>query len=169
MDTGPLKKMSAVERFVEILEQFETAMLVTRDGDGRLHARPLAVAGREVTGDLWFVTSTETSAFEEAQEDGAALVTMQGGGTYLAIGGVAEVLRSRQRLEELWRPTWRAFYPDGLDTPDLVLIRLVAHEAEYWDRAGIRGVIFALQAAKAFVKGERTGLGGEQLHGHVEL
>lgn len=79
------------------------------------------------------------------------------------------MLRSRQRLEELWRPTWRAFYPDGLDTPDLVLIRLVAHEAEYWDRAGIRGVIFALQAAKAFVKGERTGLGGEQLHGRVEL
>src|SRR5215207_5477177 len=44
------------ERFQDLIKEFDTAMLVTRNADDRLEARPMAIADVEETNDLWFIT-----------------------------------------------------------------------------------------------------------------
>ncbi len=36
-------------------------------------------------------------------------------------------------MEELWRPAYRAWFPQGLDDPPLALLKMDVEQAEYWD------------------------------------
>ena len=36
-------------------------------------------------------------------------------------------------MRELWTPWIEPWFPDGLSDPDLALLEITVHEAEYWD------------------------------------
>jgi pyridoxamine 5'-phosphate oxidase like protein len=42
-------------------------------------------------------------------------------------------VRDRQKIEELWNPIYKAWFPKGLEDPDLALLKVEVQEAEYWD------------------------------------
>jgi serine/threonine protein kinase len=56
--------------------------------------------------------------------------------TYLSIS--AEVRRSRDRaeIERLWKPDWKAWFPDGPKDPTITLLELTVKRAEYWEQKG---------------------------------
>ena len=62
-------------------------------------------------------------------------------------------MRDRAKIEELWKPQLRAWFPDGVDTPDIALLKLTAERAEYWD--GSQSLVaHAVSLASSLVKGE---------------
>ncbi|MGA3121716.1 MAG: pyridoxamine 5'-phosphate oxidase family protein [Polyangiaceae bacterium] len=67
----------------ELLEAFDSAMLITRHGD-EAHARPMAIAGIEGPTVLWFVTSDDSPKADEIRYDSAAVVTAQSGRRFAA-------------------------------------------------------------------------------------
>jgi hypothetical protein len=52
------------------------------------------------------------------------------------------------------------WFEKGRDDPTLVALEIVPSYAEFWDRAGVEGIRFALAGAKAIVQG--TTLSGEE-------
>ncbi len=36
-------------------------------------------------------------------------------------------------MKELWSPILKAWFPDGLDQPDLSMIKVEIEQAEYWE------------------------------------
>ena len=75
------------------------------------------------------------------------------------MSGRAAVVRDREKIRELWNTVADAWFPDGPDTPGVVLVRLHADSAEYWDSPGGRvATLFSLVKAK--VTGSRYD-GGE--------
>lgn len=56
-------------------------------------------------------------------------------------------------MKELWKPFLKAWFPKGLDDPDLALLKVTVTEAEYWDTSS-SPVVHAVGLAKALVKGE---------------
>jgi general stress protein 26 len=157
------------KQFREILDDFDTAMLVTRDPDGAPRARPMAIADREADGDLWFVTGIESGKIDELESDVRAGVTMQSENEWLSITGVAQLVRDRAKLESLFRAPMKAWFPKGVDDPRLAAIRFRAERAEYWDNSGLDGVKYAFEAAKAVVRGERMQGTDESQHAEVDL
>ncbi len=59
------------EHFFKLLHQFHTAMLITHAGEGRLRARPMAVAKAEDgdEGRVWFFTQAESAKVHEIDVD----------------------------------------------------------------------------------------------------
>jgi general stress protein 26 len=57
------------------------------------------------------------------------------------------------KARELWSPLYKAWFPDGLETPGLALIKVHAESAEYWEAAHSSRVITLLGYAKAAVTG----------------
>ena len=55
------------EHLSQLLEGFDTAMLVTRAADGRLHARPMAVAALRADADAYFVASIDSPKVAEVR------------------------------------------------------------------------------------------------------
>ena len=161
---------SPEQQLHEVIAHFDDAMLITRTRDDRLHARPMAIAEAEEDGGLWFVTAVDSGKVDELLHDSRAAVTMQGGKRYLGASGKARVVRDRERVERLWKPAWKAWFPEGKDDPSLVLIHLATDRAEYWDNSGTKGLAYVFEMAKAVAQGRRAGPGvRDSQHGDVKL
>src|SRR4051812_5268103 len=91
------------QSLLETLLKFDTVMMTTRRHDGKLHARPMAVAEIAESGELWFVASRESTATSEALADPYAVITGQHGGTYACVNGVIDVVQDPVRVRAYWR------------------------------------------------------------------
>jgi general stress protein 26 len=61
-------------------------------------------------------------------------------------------------MQELWSIWIKPWFPDGLDDPDLVLLKVSITEAEYWDSPGSTAMrLYGL--AKGIMTGNTDALG----------
>src|SRR5208337_4347672 len=51
---------------------------------------------------------------------------------YVSFTGHASVVQDREKMQDLWCPAYRAWFPRGLDDPELALLRVDVERAEYW-------------------------------------
>jgi len=138
----------------ELLGKFDSAMLVTSAGEGRVHGRPMHVAQVEQDDGLWFITDKGSGKVDELTADMRCAITMQSGNRHVSMTGLAELVDDHDKIRELWRETMRVWFPKGAADPSIVLIHFVPEEAEYWDFGGLRNhVRFLVGAAKAIVTG----------------
>jgi general stress protein 26 len=77
---------------------------------------------------------------------------------YASLSGQAEVVRDRAKIDELWKPELKAWFPEGTDTPDIALLKVTAERAEYWD--GSQSIIaHAASFVSSMVTGEPAQFG----------
>jgi general stress protein 26 len=119
------------------------------------------------SGDLWFFTSDATHKVDEIEADNRVNVAYSkpGDNTYVSVSGSGSISKDRQKIEELWNPILKAWFPEGLDDPHLCLLKVSVEEAEYWDSPNSK-VVQIVGFVKALVTGEQAN-GGE--HGKVSL
>jgi general stress protein 26 len=140
----------------EIVKAVDICMLTTLDEGGGLHSRPMS-NNREVEfdGDLWFFTYGSSHKVDEVgrvPKVNASFADVDGQ-QYASVSGRAEVVRDRTKIEELWRPHLKAWFPEGVDTPDIALLKLTAERAEYWDGSQ-SFVAHAVSLVSSLVTGE---------------
>ena len=58
----------------DMIKNIRTALFVTHDEDGGMHARPMAVNQRTFDGDLWFFTSVDSPKIEEIEGNPSVLL-----------------------------------------------------------------------------------------------
>ena len=160
--------MNEAEHLYELLNGFDTAMLVTRAADGQLHARPMAVAELRADADAYFVTSIDSPKIAEIESDADVLLTFQSASRYAAVYGRVNIVQDRALIDRLWKETWKVWFPRGASDPSIALLRFDAEHGELWDNAGARGVKYAIEAAKAYVRGDTAKTGPDQ-HRWVRL
>jgi general stress protein 26 len=147
---------AALEKLRTLLKDFPIAFMVTVEG-GRISARPIGVVGDHAAfdGSLWFITDKRSHKVEAIEHGAVTALLFQNdrNGAYLHLSGRAAVVENRARLEELYTTLQRAWFPKGLDDPDITLVRFDADEGNYWDsHDSIARLAFAF--AKAIVTGE---------------
>ena len=152
----------------QLLEGFDTAMLVTRAADGHLHARPMAVAELHGDADAYFVTSIDSPKVAEVYADADVLLTFQSARQYAAVYGRVNVMRDRQLVDRLWKEAWKVWFPRGKSDPSIAVLRFDADVGEFWNAAGLTGVRYAFEAAKAYVRSETPHTDAGQ-HGRARL
>jgi len=158
------------KRLSELVVRFDTAMLVTRSSDGGMRARPLAIADAGDDETLYFSTSIESPKVREIEADPHVNVVMQDGRRYVSLSGVAKVVRDRGIIERLWSPSWKVWFPNGVDDPSLCLLRVEPVEAAYWDMTGTAGIKYVFEMARAFVTGSRPASDADERHtAHLKL
>jgi len=144
---------SDLDKYLEIVENFDSAMLVTQRGS-ELRARPMAIARCSKRGRLSFLTSIESGKLDEITDEPFVNLSMQGDSQFMSISGTAVVSREREKVDELWSPTYRVWFPDGKDDPTVTVLEVVPTYAEYWDNSGVEGVKSLLEIGKAAIAGE---------------
>jgi len=157
------------QNLLETLQKFETVMMTTRRRDGKLHARPMAMA--KISDDyLWFVAARESTATAEALADAFAVITAQDGGTYACVNGVIEVIVDPVRVRTYWRDSWTGWFPKGKEDPDLVLLRMRPTSGEYWTPGG-DGLRHFFDEVQALLNGDPPlpNVNEIERHAHVRL
>lgn len=127
-----------IQQLGELIKDARIAMFTTVSAQGRLVSRPLGTQEVAFDGDLWFATGRDSGKVEEIQADPRVCVAYANPSknTYVSVSGAASIVTDRARIDDLWSPAMKIFFPDGKDDPNLVLIRVDAETAEYWDGPG---------------------------------
>ena len=157
--------MKEWEKVHQIVKGFDTAMFVTQAANGRIHARPMAIADLPDDGDIWFITGDHTGKVYEIQEHQEVnLVFHDNRKTSLSVSGTAQLVRDQAHVNRIWKDTFRTWFPQGKEDPSICLIRVKPAEAEFWDNSGGRGVKYILNAAMAYAKGDQPKVESPEQH-----
>ena len=123
------------QHVAELVSDAKVAMLTTTAPDGRNVSRPMALQEAEFDGDLWFFAYDDSAKARQisAHEQVNVAFADARGHTWTSLAGRATIVHDRQKAEDLWAKPLQAWFPDGLETEGLCLIRVEADSAEYWE------------------------------------
>jgi len=142
----------AARRVAELISGHRIAMMTTRAPDGTLISRPMALQETEFDGDLWFFAERGARKLAHLAADPQVNVTVGSGSTWVSLTGTGIMVDNPERKRELWSSVVEAWFPQGPEDDSVVLIKVVAESAEYWDSPGGR-----LASLVSYVKAKTTG------------
>jgi len=144
----------------EMIEDVRTCMFVTFSSDDEFGSRPMGTAKIEDDGSVWFFTNEYSLKSSEISKDKNVLLNYSdpGKNTYLTVKGKAELIDDQVRKEAYFSPFVKAWFPDGIEDPRLILIRVEPEEAEYWDASSSKLVVL-FSLIKGIVTGDTPDLG----------
>ena len=89
-----------------------------------------------------------------------------GADSYVSVSGTAAVIEDMAKKKQLWSKMAEAWFPGGVDDPDLALVRVKITHANYWDVKESK-IVQLYQMAKAAVTGKPPTDLGE--HGEIRM
>ncbi len=137
-EVGAQSDKTAAEAWIQLqtlIKGAEIAMLTTVESDRFLRSRPMMTQQSTEDGTLWFFTHADHGKANEIERDPRVNVSyiLDSSNQYLSVSGLAEVVQDESKVRELWKPSYRAWFPKGLEDPNLALLAVYVERAEYWD------------------------------------
>lgn len=151
-----------LKHIAELIKEIDISMLTTVEADGSLASRPMYALEMDAVGAIWFFTDTRSSKVERLSVANLAF-TDADDSTYVSLSGHGEIVSDRGRIESLWSPFARPWFPDGPDSPHLALLKFVPHSADYWDAPNSK-MVRAVSDLVSIVAGKPIGMGEHGSH-----
>lgn len=160
--TKDLHNADAVAKLREIVAHNATCMFHSHDAAPD-HTRPMMVQQVDDQGALWFLSgrSSETNADIRTDPHVMLTITDNGHSEYLVVHGTASIVDDKAKKEELWSSFAKAWFPQGVDDPELTLLRVRPENTRYWDTTDGK-VAQLLKIAGAAISGEPNNSGNVQ-------
>ena len=151
-----LSGSDALEKMKEIIKEVNIAMMCTTQKNGQIHSRPMATAGVDDDGTIWFFTNDASDKIDEIENDkGICLCySKPSDNTYACIKGHAKVTDNSQKEKEYWNPILKAWFPKGLDDPKMTMVKVRPFHGEMWDDSSSKMVNFFKIVRAAITGGE---------------
>ena len=119
----------------------DIAILSTKTQGGQIANRPMSNNG-DVTydGTSYYFTFEEALTVGDIERDPNVALGFAGksgiftsNGLYIAVEGQAELIRDKAEFKKHWTPDLDEWFEQGVDTPNIVLIKVQAKRIKYWD------------------------------------
>lgn len=117
------------------------AMLNTHTEGGQIAARPMSNNGEvEYDGDSWFFLTEDSRMYADVTRDPKVGLSMQGKSGllgmrpfFIAIEGEGQILHDKTAFKAHWTSDLDKWWPNGIETPGLALLKVHATRLHYWD------------------------------------
>ena len=158
-----LQKTAELTQLGEMIEDLSVAMLTTFDEEeGLLKSFPMTPLEMCEQGAIWFFTDPNSSKVKHLQVMNLGF-SNEPESTYVSISGHGEIVNDQTRIEALWTPFARPWFPDGVNSSNLALLKFVPHSAEYWDAPNSK-MVRMLATAASIIAAKPIGMGD---HGNL--
>ena len=156
-----------LEKFYDLIEDIDTAMMTTRRRDGHLRSRAMANQKRASGADLWFVTTAGSAKLDDLANDPHLNLSYyrDSNREWVSVSGTAVISRDGAKIHELYQPDWKMWFAGEGDprhgTPDdprMVLIGVTVHAAEFLEINKPRPVL-VFELVKGWLTGTEPELG----------
>lgn len=116
----------------------DLCFMATLSTDGGISSRPMSNNGQvDWDGSNWFFSNGDTRKARELTANPATTLDFQSRDTWISLQGTARLHQNNRALFEAhWTPDLDRWFPEGIDTPGLTLIEVVAECAEVNGRPG---------------------------------
>ncbi|WP_416356492.1 pyridoxamine 5'-phosphate oxidase family protein [Aureimonas phyllosphaerae] len=125
----------------DAMADIDFCMLSTRTESGDIAARPMSNNGDVAyEGDSYFFTYEEARTVSDIERDPKVGLGFQGKKgllgkppLFISVEGRAELIRDKAAFEAHWTKDLEYWFKDGVDTPNLVLIKVHATRIHFWN------------------------------------
>ena len=132
-----LQNEEALKKFKKLVNEINVCMFITNNanGNGFDHTRPMYTIEVEDNGTLWFFTDIRSIKVEEVSKDQTAhlVYSHPGKESFLDVWGKAEIVTDKQQIKDKWTPMIKAWFPGGIDDPNISLLKVQPNNLYYWD------------------------------------
>jgi general stress protein 26 len=146
----------------DLIKDIKFGMLTHRHSSGMMHSCPLTTQNKELDENsiLYFFVSRKSEMAAALLTDANVNVSYAhpGDDSYVSVSGKAAIVEDQAKKEELWSSVAKAWFPGGATDPDLGLLEVRIHHAEYWDVKESKMVQLAKMATAA-ITGKQPQLG----------
>jgi len=100
-----------------------------------LQSRPMSTADVDDDGNIWFMSKDYSNKNFDIESDNRVQLFYINNSDYeyLSIYGTAEIMRDKDKVEQVWKPIAKTWFNEGKDDPSLTLIKVTPLDAYYWD------------------------------------
>lgn len=160
MEQNLLRSEEAIAKLTKLVEEVRVCMFATVQEDYTVASRPMQTIKVDEQGNIWFFTNEYSEKVDEISKDNTVylMYSHPGNNTYLHLKGTCSVVNDKNKIEEMWSPIVKAWFPKGVDDPALSLLKVDTLEASYWDGAASKFVVF-FNIVKAIATGEKHNQG----------
>lgn len=132
-----MKPKTDHELLWNMIKDIRFGMLTHRHPDGSLHAHPLTTQNRSLGEDglLHFFVSRQTELGQRLRLDGNVNIAYvdPSKDIYLSLAGHASIKDDVALKQRLFSALDKAWFPGGVDDPNLELVEVQIRHAEYWN------------------------------------
>ena len=124
----------SIRQLRRLLKGMPVGMLTTQTPNSASHSRPMLMHEIDEAGWLWFLTDRHSRKACELIQNPQATIAFQSkkGDRFVSVQGTAVIVRDDVKLQRVWNPTLRSWFPRGRRDPEIVLVALRVESAEYW-------------------------------------
>ncbi len=123
------------------MAKLDFAMLTTISRDGGVTGRPMSNNGDVAyEGDSYFFAYADSRKVAEIRANTkvglsytGAVGLLGGPPLFIAVAGGAQLIADKAAFADHWTADLDRYFPDGIDTPNMVLIHVRAEVIRYWD------------------------------------
>ena len=162
-----MKKQKEIEKLRELLSTSKVCMLSTYNTKEGIHTRPMSYHQIDDDGVIWFFTNEYSPKMKEISFNNQINISFinEGKNNYVTLKASASLVTDKVKMEALFNPIIKAWFPRGLDDPKLALLKADVTSAEYWDNSSntmvfLFNIVQALFTETMFHEGE---------HGKIKL
>jgi len=156
-----LREDAALGKFRKLVNDIRTCMFITNSPE-KDHTRPMATIEVDEDGTLWFFTDDRSIKVEEVSTEKSVhlVYAHPGKESYLDVWGRATVTKDPELIKQKWSPIVKAWFPRGVEDPNLALLKVEPGQAYYWDAETGKMVAF-LKIAAAAITGKQMADGAK--------
>jgi len=132
-----MKDKTPREALWGLIKDTRFCMLVHRHADGSLHSHPMTTQNKELGEDdsIYFFMSRKTEVGQRLRQDGNVNLAYADvdADSWVSVTGQATIVEDMAKKKELFNAMVKAWFPGGVEDPDLELVAVRILQAEYWD------------------------------------
>ncbi|WP_242120381.1 pyridoxamine 5'-phosphate oxidase family protein [Sphingomonas lacusdianchii] len=123
------------------MAKLDFTMMGTRSSNGTMTARPMSNNGDvEYRGDSYFFAYEDSRKISDLRADPHVILSYTGaagmlGGPplFVTVEGNAALIQDKAAFADHWTKDLDRYFPEGIDTSGIIMIRVDAKAIRYWD------------------------------------
>ncbi len=149
------EKNKKIKKLRALINDVNVAMLTTLKANGEFYSRPMNTMDLDDEGNIFFFSDEHTPDVHDIKINNNAAITYSNpdSNTYISLNGRLHIAKDQSKIDDLWVPACKAWFPEGKTDPNLSLIKIEVLKAEYWDSSASDMVVL-FNLIKAIIKGK---------------
>jgi general stress protein 26 len=150
-----LQDEEAIQKFKTLVEDVNICMFTTIDEGHNISSRPMFTTSIDEEGNVWFFTNEFSEKINEVSKDNLVhlIYSHPAKNIYVDVKGTCTLVIDHKKMEELWEPALKNWFPEGLQDPKICLVKVSTEQAHFWNHASSKmGLLFHM--IKSITKGD---------------
>ena len=150
--TQDLNNTEGIAKLKKLVESITTSFFCTDlNNENGSTATIMTAQQVDSEGNIWFFSGLDSDRNRDIKKDSKVQLYFSdiSNHTYLVANGEATSSTDKEKMKELWNPLLKIWFKDGVEDPNISLLKVSTNNAYYWDNEGGKMVNFVKMIASA--------------------